>query len=1606
MNQNIYSNAFNFSSYLNGSVDLRTGQYSAVIKLATIRSLSSMEATRDISLTFSMVNTIQTGYGLGWNLSNTEYTPNNSTIRLLNGGIYRTESMPPEGYSFRFKDKKLKDIKINKIANDRIEVLYKDGIIETLQRNSPASNYKLFELMFENGEKIRFYYTPNDQLSKITNLTTNKDILTLEYVNNLIQKAHTLIENNKKYTMSFSHQNGQLIQVSVPYDSAISQPQNMPAYHYEYQTFQSNKFNAIRKITTPLGGQEFISYKENGHNFDNNYFIPYVIKWENNPAAGQPSIVKVYSYSQGQNFLGYPFSSGAALPYEDNLYLKVGNYDYWTEEKTIDPNSETIIYESIKTTYNKFHLLKEEMIQRGHAQTIKEIFYNEIPSLLFHEQPANLQTPKKVITKYKLLSSGATREEIAQFETDDYGNTLSQLENSGIKYEYSYYPLTGEGNNCPPDPFNSFVRYLKQEKIIPLNNDGPTKMTSHFYTRLLINDPKGYFIVRNKEIINNSITTEFLYNDLKNDLKLHGRLKSSNMIYNQSSTDTQISYQFNSDVLTETRKVSSHDGNWSESIRQMSHTTNKLFYVQKSDKKEIIRYEYDFLGRLIQESVSSGTSYEAKKTYSYYFAVQGELPKVISTDSLGKKVIIRFDGKGRAVSMSELQNNNIERMVKTLHYNRLDQLTEEMIIDQINSKDLKVTTQYIYNSWGKLSQIKNSDGSINITEENPLENSLTEGILGGNVTLTKFNNYGKIESKTEISSSNEKIQIQSLTYDGLGRCKTDKDVDGHVLEYSYDIFDRITQTISKPAYSSSPARTIKYEYAPHTTSALAKSILIDNKLVGHRNYDGLGRLQNENKGGQQTTQYEYPAGSTLPSATLSPRGFRKKLSYHNEISSLARLEVENQFSNYEYHPISAKLTKIQNSSMTKSIQYDDLQRPIKEIYNFDGKNLEAQLSYSPAGRLLKYHSVLGDTENRFYDSYGRLEKINCNNVNVNCFYDQFSRMNKVIVNDGQFQVETALEYDNFGREKLRSMKKDGILLQSISLSYHNNGQISQKKVTASNGTLISDEKYNYDAYRRLISYQCSGAEFPQDSQGRKIKQQDFTFDSLDNIIRVVSKFTDNSENICTRKFSSENLSQLIQVSFSNPIGQHNLEYDPSGNLIKDHKGRQFQFNSLEQMISISSSGSHLCEYKYDAEGRQICQIATNQDPLYLHYFNNKLLGETQGNIKLNYINGSNNILGRKFNQSGEQQSEINLIDNSGSVRKVLSTQHEEGNTRMYTPYGESPNNTNDSSLPLIKRHNIAFNGTRLDPISQLYHLGNGQRAYSPELMVFVSPDPLSPFGEGGLNSYSYCNGDPINRQDSSGLFWDMFTKVLGLAISLVFFGVAIAAAIPTGGASLSLLAVAGAIGSGLGVVASTLSVAAEGVKMVDEKNGWDRSQHIQNLTIAQFSFGIASSVLSFGSSIKGNTQTALGYKKSYDLQALRDVDLFRSGKMPFSFSMSYAKTVFNSVKMSVPHIETIMRYGPLLSTVSSANYSVYKYTTMGMEIFSNNGSSTSNSSSLSPEATQMSSMNISGISESHMKATNSFSDIIDRNYKFLDELYQQAGNIRSPINQDLYLNSI
>lgn len=118
-------------------------------------------------------------------------------------------------------------------------------------------------------------------------------------------------------------------------------------------------------------------------------------------------------------------------------------------------------------------------------------------------------------------------------------------------------------------------------------------------------------------------------------------------------------------------------------------------------------------------------------------------------------------------------------------------------------------------------------------------------------------------------------------------------------------------------------------------------------------------------------------------------------------------------------------------------------------------------------------------------------------------------------------------------------------------------------------------------------------------------------------------------------------------------------------------------------------------------------------------------------------------------------------------------------------------------------------------------------------MRFHSPDSLSPFGEGGINPYVYCAGDPINFRDptghaSRGTNW---LGALGAAMSAVGMVLAIASVVAAAPAVLSMASV---ITVGLGLVGAAGGIYGmyEGIMATHARRSEDRDKHQMAAMIA------------------------------------------------------------------------------------------------------------------------------------------------------------------------------
>ena len=236
----------------------------------------------------------------------------------------------------------------------------------------------------------------------------------------------------------------------------------------------------------------------------------------------------------------------------------------------------------------------------------------------------------------------------------------------------------------------------------------------------------------------------------------------------------------------------------------------------------------------------------------------------------------------------------------------------------------------------------------------------------------------------------------------------------------------------------------------------------------------------------------------------------------------------------------------------------------------------------------------------------------------------------------------------------------------------------------------------------------------------------------------------------------------------------------------------------------------LCRYHYDPLDRLASRTPLAEAMAQRFYSTGQLATELQGAEHRSFVRSGAQLLA----QTSRSDTVLLGADQQNSVLQADDT------AIAYAPYGHRED---EAELP-------GFTGEQPDPVTGHYLLGNGYRAYNPVLMRFNSPDNLSPFAGGGLNAYSYCLGDPINRVDPTGhMSWQA-----GLGIGLSVFGI-VASVFSFGAATpLAIAGLTTGVASGAAGVAQ--AVTEETNPQASSVLGWVSL----GLGVASAGFGLAS----------------------------------------------------------------------------------------------------------------------------------------------------------------------
>lgn len=179
----------------------------------------------------------------------------------------------------------------------------------------------------------------------------------------------------------------------------------------------------------------------------------------------------------------------------------------------------------------------------------------------------------------------------------------------------------------------------------------------------------------------------------------------------------------------------------------------------------------------------------------------------------------------------------------------------------------------------------------------------------------------------------------------------------------------------------------------------------------------------------------------------------------------------------------------------------------------------------------------------------------------------------------------------------------------------------------------------------------------------------------------------------------------------------------------------------------------LCRYHYDPLDRLVgCALSAEDDTLRF-YRNESLTTEVRGAIQTSVIHYDDYLLAQQRSSATKRDTVLLATDLQRSAMSVIDTTGP--HFLAFTPYGHRPAESGLLSL-------LGFNGERPEPLTGHYLLGNGYRAFNPVFMRFNSPDSWSPFGEGGVNAYAYCEGNPVNTMDKTGHAKNLIKGILNI----------------------------------------------------------------------------------------------------------------------------------------------------------------------------------------------------------------------------------------------------
>ena len=665
---------------------------------------------------------------------------------------------------------------------------------------------------------------------------------------------------------------------------------------------------------------------------------------------------------------------------------------------------------------------------------------------------------------------------------------------------------------------------------------------------------------------------------------------------------------------------------------------------------------------------------------------------------------------------TETTNKGTERYV----YDAYSRVTGyQNYMDSVSGKN---TTTYEYDTQGRIIQVRDQSAyyyMIQYLNEHIYYSFGKERTNMQDKYWEEYDCYGNlVKEKITTSRTIPSTYItREYIYDQLGNLLTEKDGNGKIISYEYDKKNQVTCTRYPDGQK---IRTAYNRWGTEEDTYRGES---EWAVDVAREYDDRGLETGLSQKGDGIYagkwQYGYDTAGRL-TRTTTPNGTLKSYAY-DPSGNLTHSYIGNEILSYQYNG---------NGQVENQTRYRNGKKDGEGRYEY---NNSGQLTKKTIGEdttlytsnaldaLTGMTSPGGFRTTYAYDDLNRLKTIQAGGEKFQYTYTPEGMVESITYPNTE--IKTTYEYD--GANRLTSMvtKNGDAVIRKYQYTYDGNSNI----LSVSGSENVT---YEYDSRNRLI---WSG----QDGDGIE-----YTYDVMDN---VCDEFYYEDKN-CSRSvyynYTGDNRLYTRRENWKSD-GLVQYEFDLNGNLTGDSEGNIYRYDSNDYLVYSKVNGVEttytigLDGYRSSkTTGNTTTYYKTNESGQVIEEVKETLLedGETQTETT-EYVWDGNHPLAMKTGGS----TYYYVYNAHGDVTALISWSGNIVNEYEYDAWG----------APTIKKETVEnpllYAGEYYDKETGLIYLR--ARYYSPELKMFIQEDPA----RNGINWYSYCENNPVNRRDNNGL---------------------------------------------------------------------------------------------------------------------------------------------------------------------------------------------------------------------------------------------------------------